>query len=301
MTSAQESPVLVGGTGRSGTTITGRLLGSHPRMVATKPRELRFISEEFGVVDALITAMGWPLAGGDRTTPEMTAAKVCGSWFSRTKPSGVKEGLCRSMTREEVLAATTAYEQSFPSDPISASRDLILRITSATSGHRADSRWVDTTPSNLRVAHHVHHLLPKAKFVHMIRDGRDVATSFAYKNFGPDDPFAALDMWGKRMVEASQAEAALPTGAAMRFELIDWQVDQRAGLTRLLSFVGEDLDPKVLRWYELNVSDEAMRSGRWQRDLTKRQGRKLTARYEHWLATLRERFPGQRLPGDPPE
>ena len=50
-------PVLVGGTGRSGSTIVGHLLDHHPALTLTRPMEVRFIAGTDGLADALAIAL----------------------------------------------------------------------------------------------------------------------------------------------------------------------------------------------------------------------------------------------------
>jgi len=47
------NPVFVGGTGRSGSTIVGDLLDHHPEITLTRPMEVRFITGNNGIADAL--------------------------------------------------------------------------------------------------------------------------------------------------------------------------------------------------------------------------------------------------------
>lgn len=46
-------PILVGGTGRSGSTIVGHLLDHHPALTLSRPMEVRFIAGNDGLADAL--------------------------------------------------------------------------------------------------------------------------------------------------------------------------------------------------------------------------------------------------------
>ena len=55
--SGLERPVLVGGTGRSGSTIVGHLLDHHPDLTLTRPMEVRFIAGHQGLSDALAKAL----------------------------------------------------------------------------------------------------------------------------------------------------------------------------------------------------------------------------------------------------
>ena len=51
-----QSPIFVGGTGRSGSTIVGHLLDHHPDVTLTRPMEVRFIAGNDGFIDALVKA-----------------------------------------------------------------------------------------------------------------------------------------------------------------------------------------------------------------------------------------------------
>jgi hypothetical protein len=46
-------PVFVGGTGRSGTTVMGDLLGMHPQIRTSTPIEIKFLSNRSGLIDVV--------------------------------------------------------------------------------------------------------------------------------------------------------------------------------------------------------------------------------------------------------
>ena len=58
--STADRPILVGGTGRSGSTIVGHLLDHHPELTLTRPMEVRFITGNDGLADALAIAQRKP-------------------------------------------------------------------------------------------------------------------------------------------------------------------------------------------------------------------------------------------------
>jgi len=47
------TPVFVGGTGRSGTTVMGDLLGKHPDVRTSTPIEIKFLSNRSGLLDVV--------------------------------------------------------------------------------------------------------------------------------------------------------------------------------------------------------------------------------------------------------
>jgi hypothetical protein len=71
---------------------------------STNPRELRFIASAGGLADAY--------AG--RCTPATVAKNMVEHWYERVKPSGVKSGLYRRITRDELDRLVDEYLTLFP-------------------------------------------------------------------------------------------------------------------------------------------------------------------------------------------
>lgn len=294
-----ERAVLVGGTGRSGTTVAGRVLNHHPALALTSPRELRFLTGKGGIIDTLGPLLpGAELDSADgRSAPEHLALRMRQGFYRWRKPSGVEEGLHRTVAQDVLDAAVDAYLADAGSDPIGASRRLVFAIIPSTLRTRAGRRWVDSTPKNTQRARALHALLPEATIVHMMRDGRDVAVSFAKKPFGPDDPLVAMQLWGERMLRSLAEESELPPGVVVRVDLADWVgPDGIDGLRTLCDALGIEHDPEFERWFSANVTSDAMHGGRWRRDLKRRTADELDRRYAKWCAVLSERYPQFALP-----
>jgi hypothetical protein len=51
------TPVFIGGTGRSGTTILLNLLNRHPDFHASMPREIKYLTSRHGLVDIALTRL----------------------------------------------------------------------------------------------------------------------------------------------------------------------------------------------------------------------------------------------------
>lgn len=276
-----DRPVFVGGTGRSGTTIAGRLLGRHHDLRATNPRELRFIASRGGVADAYAGLV----------SPQQVVDALWEHWYVRIKPSGARSGLFRRLDEQAMRAACEEYVAAFAEDPARASRHFAESIVS--SGKWADAqsrgegkaRWVDTTPANARAADRVLALFPDGVVVHMMRDGRDVAASFVSKPFGPTDVFTALEEWRERMIDAHRAEAACPPGRFLRVDLHELTVtDRDATLAALLEGIGVGPDRRLSQWFDANVLPQQAHIGRWRRDYDDATAARIDARYEEILA-----------------
>ena len=60
-------------------------------------------------------------------------------------------------------------------------------------------KWGDKSPSHGMYVREIRRIFPSAKFIHIIRDGRDVAESFKRVPFAPIDIYGAAQMWRKRV------------------------------------------------------------------------------------------------------
>lgn len=279
-------PVFVGGTGRSGTTIAGQLLGHHRDLCATNPRELRFVSSTGGVADAYATATG-VLTGERAVTPQQVVGNLWEHWYERVKPSGVKSGLKRRLSRDEMEEVCRRYVAEFPADPYAASRRFTETIVSSRVIREDHVRWVDTTPANARAADRLLALFPDGVVIHMMRDGRDVAASFVSKPFGPTEVFEGLDAWRDRMIEAWRAEQACPPGTVVRVDLQQLAVtDRRGTMARLREALGISHDKQMRMWFNTKVLPNQANMGRWRRDYDDATAAKIDARYADIIAEL---------------
>lgn len=274
---APNEPIFVGGTGRSGTTVGGQLLGRHRDTGSTNPRELRFIASAGGMADAF--------AG--LCTPETVVHNLREHWYVRVKPSGAESGLYRRVTREELEFLIDDYLTNFATDPYTTSRRVAETIISSRTRRNPEARWVDTTPANARAADRVLSLFPEGRVVHMMRDGRDVAASFVSKWFGPDEVFAGLDEWRDRMIEAYEAELRAPEGRVIRVDLERLAATHRdETLRELLEFLDLPYDQHMQEWFDEKVVAKQAHVGRWRKDYDDATARKIDERYEQIIAEL---------------
>ena len=282
-------PVFVGGTGRSGTTVAGRLLGHHKELRSTNPRELRFIASAGGVAEAYATAVGNPGVGSDfeAITPDQVVETMWNHWYQRIKPSGAVSGLRRRLPKKEMKEVCGRYVAEFRDDPYAASRRFVETIVSSNVRSDPTLRWVDTTPANARAADRVLALFPDGVVIHMMRDGRDVAASFVSKHFGPTEVMDGLTAWRDRMVEAHRAEQGCPPGSVIRVDLERLAVtDRDETLTRIVEVLGVKDNRRWRRWFDKAVLPTQVHAGRWRRDYDDATAAAIDARYAEILTEL---------------
>ncbi len=259
MGSSSLNPVFVGGTGRSGSTIVGDLLDHHPAITVTIPMEVRFITGNNGIADALAKA-GKP-AG--LKAAELAVDRIHNRWFFRTE----NVGLHTSMSREFVTETTDRYLAHFENSPQHASQVLVYSIMEKVALGCDAERWVDTTPANARKANLITPIYPEHKVIVMVRDGRDVAASFVHQDFGPSDVFEAVALWEKRMIKSDQAVKRCAAGVVLTLDLQDLVVTERdASLDLILEHCELEDSLEMRDWFNARVTPDGAHAGRWRRD-----------------------------------
>jgi hypothetical protein len=113
-------------------------------------------------------------------------------------------------------------------------------------------RWGDKTPFYVRKMDVIHKVLPEARFIHLIRDGRAVALSIKDLWFGPDTIPECAEFWVDRLDEARQQARSLPHYIEVIYE--DLVRDPEPNLRRIADFIDVPFDERMVRYYE-NVDE----------------------------------------------
>ncbi|UCG32662.1 MAG: sulfotransferase [Phycisphaerales bacterium] len=152
-------------------------------------------------------------------------------------------------------------------DPITHMRDAELLLTARTLIDSQFARYIsesrkqasglrvvgDKTPQHTISLPALHQLYPKAKFINMIRDPRDVATS-AWFHFGRNDQrgfeeyirYFMTQVWPLNVNAPAQVAAQLgPRYRTIRYE--DLHADEPVQLRDLLQFLGVDDSDAAVR------------------------------------------------------
>lgn len=245
-------PVFVGGTGRSGTQVTAKVLGAHPTYYMI-PTEVRFIAAAGGLCD---------LIQGD-TDVRRFEKRLMGRWFKRDPG-----GLHRFTDRATVEAVFRRHRKGLKSDPRTAAvaftHDLLDPVAAA---HGATS-WVEMTPANVTSAPVLYELFPGMRLVHSVRDGRDVACSVVSMRWGPTDLDQALDWWAMKVEAGFAACDRLPSDRLLVMQMESLvATDRDAEYARLLGFCGLEDDVAMRSYFESEVSGELAHVRRWLDDV----------------------------------
>ena len=114
------------------------------------------------------------------------------------------------------------------------------------------SRWGDKTPDYLLSIRRIGRTLPEARFVHLIRDGRDVASSRRRWRERAGGKERTVEAWAgqwQRWIETARKQSAdVEHYLEVRYE--DLVTDTEPALRRVCEFAELDFHPEMLDYHE---------------------------------------------------
>jgi hypothetical protein len=278
--------VFVGGTGRSGTHILGRLLGTHSQW-ADVPIEARFHCNKRGMPDLL----------EGRIALATYLEKLRGFWWHRVRVDGEPRGLYNLMTRADFDAAAARFEDSYHADPVAACRQLFRDLLWRLPDEEGKPGLVEMSSHNIKEAPTLRRMFGDARFLHTVRDGRDAASSVTTKTWGPDRIIAGIDWWADRLRAIDEGVRAEDDGTSyalgpgrLRVVVFDELVagDRYAALAGLLEFLGAEEEQATREFFERSMGTGAAHKGRWAEGLGALGRTRVRRRYERTLERLAE-------------
>jgi hypothetical protein len=207
------SPVFVVGCPRSGTTLVQTVLDSHPSL--SVPYE----------ADVLVDIPLGPRSGHAGAAEALSIAAA--------HPS------CE-VHRFDTRAARTACDEFGITDAAGAMR--VLAASQALA--RGKKRWGTKTPKAVLYLGELARIYPDAQFVHVIRDGRDSASSQA-RVFHYSAVQGAL-LWRTGLRAGRRAGSALGPDRYLEVRLEEFLSSPEEQIRRMCAFLGEDFDPSLL-------------------------------------------------------
>lgn len=160
------------------------------------------------------------------------------------RPSPVPSRLHTWGLDPDMLRAAVA--QAGPQNLGEAIRSLYRLYSDA----RGKLRYGDKTPSYLEHLPELGELLPEARFVHLVRDGRDVALSMLDVDFGANNLSHAAWLWSRRIRGAQRAGTTLGESRYVVVRYEDLIEHPEAVLRRICGFLALPFDTAMLRYHQ---------------------------------------------------
>lgn len=249
--------VFVGGCARSGTTLLGAILGTHSKCLATP--ESRFLLD---IHRACALSSGGIDVG--RFRDALGAHPLFRIW-------GVAPPID--------LAVPANPEKQF-----AAAFERVIHEYAARVAKPFFDFWIDHTPSNVARSAILRRLFPGAKLIHVIRDGRAVASSVMKLDWGPSTIATAARWWTSHTAIGIAAESFFGPQASMRVKYELLVEHPRQTVNEILRFLGIDYEDGTVsgagfvipeytaKQHELvGKAPNASRAHAWKVELTPRE------------------------------
>ncbi len=181
------SPVMIVGHGSSGTSILTRLMrdylgvafGTESQFIVHYYRRLH----RYGSLD------------NDANLRRLVGDILGERWFARSRKFG---GFAPSLDATLADVRQRTY------------RGVLDAVFGQLAKHLGTTRWGDKTPEYTHDLAVIGELFPDAKYIHMLRDGRDVALSVMGRYWGAKNAFTAAQEWKEAVGQVDDFLVSIP-------------------------------------------------------------------------------------------
>lgn len=218
----KKEPFFIVGVGRSGTTLLRMMMHNHPNIAV--PYESHFVTDYFRNKDAY-----GDLANAEnrhRLLDDILNEELLKSWDHK-------------FDAERVFCA-------IEENTLSAVFDAVFQDYALAKGK---SRWGDKSDYLDRM-HLIKRVFPEAKFIHIIRDGRDVANSVMKMSWGPKDIIQAAEWWHEHVRLGRAMGSMLDDEHYIEVRYEDLVNESERELRRLCDFIDEPFSEEMLNYHK---------------------------------------------------
>lgn len=221
MASDSETPGLpvpfIVGAARSGTTLLRLMLDAHPEMA---------IPPETGFIPAALTA----------------------SQASENPQKDFFQAIVQFATWDDVNISAAEYRAALDGIRPFTFSDGVRTFYQLYASRHGKRRWGDKTPVYALHLPEIAAALPEARFIHLIRDGRDVTLSVRPLWFAPGRDIQSLARdWKQRIETTRELSGRARNYLEIRYE--DLVRNPERELTRVCQFIDLQYDPLMLLYY----------------------------------------------------
>lgn len=211
------NPVFIGGCGRSGTTLLGAILGSHSDCL-TIP-EFQF---KLNIIQACNHKTHL-----HTDTNEILKDKRFKIWRINVDAENLQENLAKS----------AIHTVDF----------FVKKYAESINSSKSPKLWLDHTPTNMKYAKTLLEVFPQAKFIHIVRDGRAVASSVIPLDWGPNTITKAASWWVEHMAYGLAAESFLGKDKIIRIKYEDLISEPEETVKNLCSYLDIEYQHSMLK------------------------------------------------------
>jgi hypothetical protein len=219
MTQSTDAPIFIVGMNGSGTTMLADSLGRHP--------ELYMFPLESKVLPYFIAELN---RFGDLTS--RPNRRRLADEVGRAKPYWQANGKSPLILDDSDLEGCNTFGC------------IVGRLYRHLAIRQGKSRWGDKSPINVQHIRALSGHFPDARFIHIIRDGRDAAQSF-HRRWG-FSPRHTVWRWKRIVTEGCSQGAAIGATRYLEVRYETLTTEPESEMRRVCSFAGLRFDPVVL-------------------------------------------------------
>jgi hypothetical protein len=257
---ASAAPFFVIGSGRSGSTLLRLILASHSRLS---------IPPETWYLEDLLAHL--PVDRALSRTEVERAARIMTEHY---RWPDMKFGA------DEFRQAALALQNP-------TLRDVVDLVYNSFLKREHKSRWGDKTPGYIKIVDRLIALYPQAKFIHIVRDGRDVAKSFQSVGWYGPWLYKNTQEWTEAVGLAKRWGSSAFSSRIYLVRYEDLVLDTETTVRGICAFLDEEYESQMLSWQrnvgelvperekqihgKLDRASEQSDVARWQREMTRRE------------------------------
>lgn len=241
---------------RSGSSLLSRMLDQHPKLAV--PYESHLFN----------TFYPWLKYYGDLWVPE-NRAKLMNDILS----TDVLHDWSPPVNKNRALSLISAFD-------FGGVVDAILYSWTAQQGKL---RWGEKTPHHVYYGSEIKNFFPNAQFIHIVRDGRDVATSWIRSRFGPKNIYSAARQWVAYLNEVEAFKRLVSPELMYEVHYEDLVKEPEKNLIEICDFLQEPFSANMLAFHKKRITyqtDETNKAnlkkpimenntGKWKKQMSK--------------------------------
>ena len=266
--SAAKPPLFLLGSQRSGTTMLRLMLNNHSHIAI--PHESGFV------------------------TPYAEKLDQYGDLSLQDNARRLLDDVCKHPLARRGKLITDA--QAVLSRPIGCYRDFVDAIFRVHADSLGKPRWGDKTPSYTADIDVLRRIFPEAKFIHLVRDGRDVVLSQKAIEWSSNNlPKLILDWQWKTTIAHKVGSVLGDDFLEIRYEDLVRQPEEN--LRRICGFLDEAYEPAMLNYSEEAGKEVPETSLKWHRNSIRPPDPSLIGKWKTEMSTS-ERIIFEQLAGE---
>ena len=271
-----KAPIFIVGTPRSGTTLTGRILGRHPDIFIAG--EMHFFEDIYARRHEL----------GDPSNPaamQQIFARL-GTSYGRYNAAEDQERLDKLFADRNIVEQLLAANQSYEA--------FLSRFMQIQTYQAEKQRWGNHVPKEVFHIKDILSFYPQAKFIFCVRDIRDFLVSYQnrwrvatagdsgrYKRLY--HPIVTSLLWKATVKQIAAGKALIPEGNTLTIQYEALVGNPTETVRDICQFIEEDFDENLLRVGSNNSSFDVQESGIYQTSVGTRRNQ--LSHEENYIAT----------------